>query len=111
MRRTTGGSEFGATSTRSRSILSAVSIASRMCFIPSCSPLAEIKRTERARIWPLILGSSSVATVHHSSQKRNFGAVCPSDDELRLGVEQTRTPNYDNDYTPPAPPLSIRARA
>jgi hypothetical protein len=30
--------------------------------------LAEINRTERARISPLILGSASVATVHHSSQ-------------------------------------------
>src|SRR3712207_2044006 len=50
-----------------------------MCFIPSCSPLAEINRTERARISPLILGSSSVATVHHSSQKQTFGAVCPTD--------------------------------
>jgi hypothetical protein len=30
----------------------------------------------------LILGSSSVATVHHSSQKRNFGAACTLDDKL-----------------------------
>src|ERR671915_851035 len=57
-------------------------IASRMCLIPSCSPLAEINRTERARISPLILGSSSVATVHHSSQRQIFGAVCPPDDIL-----------------------------
>src|SRR5215210_7907772 len=50
-----------------------------MCLIPNCSPLAEINRTERARISPLILGSSSVATVHHSSQGQIFGAVCPPD--------------------------------
>ena len=50
-----------------------------MCLIPSCSPLSEIRRTERALIWSLILGSSSVATVHHSSQKQIFGAVCPPD--------------------------------
>jgi hypothetical protein len=30
----------------------------------------------------LILGSSSVATVHHSSQKQIFGAVCPPNDIL-----------------------------
>src|ERR671916_1860176 len=47
-------------------------MASRICFIPNCSPVAEIRRTSRARIWPLILGSSSVATVHHSSQKTRF---------------------------------------
>src|ERR671916_2242034 len=53
-------------------------MASRICFIPSCSPVAEIRRTSRARIWPLILGSSSVATVHHSSQKTLSGpVVCP----------------------------------
>src|SRR5918992_2812152 len=53
-----------------------------MCFIPNCSPLAEINRTERARISPLILGSASVATVHHSSQEQIFGAFCLPDDKI-----------------------------
>src|ERR671932_1681524 len=77
MTRTTGGSELGATSTRSRSSLSAYSMASLMCLIPSCSPLSEMRRTERVLIWSFILGSSSAATVHHSFQNRTCGAIEP----------------------------------
>ncbi|CAA9447008.1 MAG: hypothetical protein AVDCRST_MAG37-1929 [uncultured Rubrobacteraceae bacterium] len=40
--------------------------------------MSEIRRTERALIWPLILGSSSVATVHHSFQYRLYGAAKPT---------------------------------
>src|SRR5919199_3103614 len=74
-----------------------------MCFIPSCSPLAEINRTERARISPLILGSSSVATVHHSSQKQTFGAVCPTDLTLSPRRRTDADPNYRTQlYSEPA---------
>src|SRR5918993_507989 len=95
--RTTGGSPSGATSTRSRSFFSAISCASLMCLIPSCSPVSEIKRTERALICPLILGSSSVATLHHSFRFRYPGAVEPP----------TLVSETSSDHRPQTTPLIV----
>src|SRR5215210_3512010 len=107
MIRTTGGSEFAATSTRSRSRLSAYSIASLMCLIPSCSPLSEMRRTERALIWPLILVSSSAATLHHSFQYGLCGAVEPRTTASQTKHrKRTRTPTHAIYYTPTPLPSS-----
>src|SRR3712207_2797228 len=78
-----------------------------MCLIPNCSPLAEINRTERARISPLILGSSSVATVHHSSQRQIFGAVCPPDMISLRRRTDAAPPTTRSNYTARPPPVSI----
>src|SRR5215210_9299903 len=84
-------------------------MASRMCLMPSCSPSAEIKRTSRARIWPFIRGSSSVATAHHSSRNRVFGAVRPPR-TINLLVRRTDAdPNYERDYTVVPSLVSIQA--
>ena len=55
--RHTGGFAFGATRTKSRFNLAAISSASCRDLIPNCSPFGSIKRTSRARIFSLIIKS------------------------------------------------------
>ena len=55
--RHTGGFAFGATRTKSRFNLAAISSASCRDLIPNCSPFGSIKRTSRARMFSLIIKS------------------------------------------------------
>src|ERR671910_94889 len=55
MIRTTGGSEVGAPSTRAGARFSANSIASLICFIPSCSPLPHLGITDDEEVGYLLL--------------------------------------------------------
>src|SRR5512139_1545780 len=59
----TGGSELGATSTRSKPSCIALSIASWVGIIPSCCPSEPIRRTALARILSLTLTSSDFLAI------------------------------------------------
>src|SRR5438093_2583870 len=56
----TGGTDVGATSTRSSSASAAFTSASRTPMTPSCSPLGPMTRTSRALIFSFTLGSRSM---------------------------------------------------
>src|SRR5919202_3601647 len=74
--------------------------------MPSCSPLSEIRRTERALIWPLILVSSSAATLNHSFRYGLCGTVEPPNVASRKKHQTDTAPTHVTHYTPASTPSS-----
>src|SRR5690606_9896299 len=75
MTRQTGGFAWAATSTRSRSCARAMARASGSGLMPICCPSGPTRRTSRARILSLILGSplaGGVAIAESSSCRRSY---------------------------------------
>src|SRR5512136_1782787 len=105
----TGGSELGATTTRSKASWIALSIASWVGMIPSCCPSAPIRRTALAWILSLTLTSSVFLTItlpplfailadplnqlHRFHEGQIFSASQPRRDALHL-----RLPVADNQH-------------
>src|SRR5579862_1823751 len=89
MTRTTGGSAWAATSTRSRPFPYAYSRASSVCLTPSCSPFSSIKRTRGTRIDSLIRVWGSGRRGGSQDPRRGLKSVSPS---CRCPPSETKKP-------------------
>src|ERR671930_45881 len=91
MIRATGGSAFGATSTRSRFLSYAMRRASSEALIPSCAPSSPISRTRGTRMSSFVRVRSCLTELQGSklraqflqAQNRLLAAVAP-DGEVRI---------------------------
>src|SRR5438876_3390699 len=94
MIRHTGGTDVGATSTRSSSASAAFTSASRTPMTPSCSPLGPMTRTSRARIFSFTRGSRSMLPLLPPFQRHAHTGM-----GRRLGPEKTQ-----QGWPQPSPP-------